>query len=1294
MKGLVGDAVGNMSISPSYRDVVLAARKGLFIIDLEAPLEVPRFLPQGGTWDVADVQWNPHPARAEYIVSTSSEKLLIWNLYLTGKTSIEHALHSHYRAITDINWHTQDPDVVVSTGIDSWLWAWDLRTPHKPVMGEYLISPNMVKAGGTQVKWNRQDGNVLASSHQNEVLIWDRRKGSLPVKSIKAHTAKIYGIDWAHNSSRELVTCSLDKTVKVWDVHDLDEPRSAFQHPVDSPELVPRSSTYAPRTVIRTAYPVWRARDLPFGRGILSLPQRGDDALEMWAHGSDQTEQKAPVEIFEGHNDVVKEFVWRRGGRDWNQFQLITWSKDKTLRFWPVEPEVMQKAGQTPNTPVPPRAQGYADSKFSFRNPVAEAEPKPALSAPVGQRGILAEVRAAPYSHARHPNPVLLRPRGSMHSQTPRLSQSQVSESEPDQTPTAVSMPITIAARKGGTMSRGNIAGKSARMDAFTWLASVKVGDRRGDGSSGTGSGANSGNASRIGSRSRPASREAGLSLDVRRSDSRPRWDEEGEPQSLQDEITSVLTKLSSSKIKLEKHDLAKKRTCTLGLNGPWGEFSSVFVRVTFTFPKDYPQATHPGGTPFIDLERTPLISIRNRAFMLRRLRGIRETRRPCLEACLRFLLFGNEDEHERQPVHIDFDSSSDEEGTSQIRKGRDAAVAMHNDKNIAEPVTSQGVFGPNGSQLVCFNRAPPRIVRNPMHELSVSPSGPSRSVESIPRLFQSPALISDAVRRLTVASHDQTFATSDPRRGENGGNILHIMTNLLMFSRLKSRRASEQSRALDEIPANYSLVPTHVITVFLRDASQVVGARAGQEMAGEHVFEGDDPAELCEKNAAVARKHGRRDHERFFQTMGMLFPSQHMRDITNDNGADGWGTDPLTHNYVTQIYNEFARGKDIQMLAILAVLLLKMYHPPPPPEKPAVRVVSPPSAILQRTSSGEQFSTLRRRKDSRPAPLSPGGWMRPASSPTTNLVSTSLSSMSSRGSWSSLFVSGSVRQLMTGGQDSMHLHASDQSNENLASPGIPVPGGGRMTRGSDIRLSGSDSPLRFPSPLKSWQETSGTSVKMPGAFPSTVTLSRSRTYSQVAVAKTITREKTLVVVDLRDDVRQERAKQLDIFTPEFLQQLMTHVTVYAEILFRWQLLHKRIELLKAVDHDLQSSLSPPHEIERNRLGISVLCSRCGNDTTPRGHTACSSCHARLTMPLCSICRLPVKGRPLIFVFCLLCHHVSHLSCWKSANALACAAGCGCLCKTSEGSVIGNRSAPGSYVMSPQSVSMPSLHLS
>jgi hypothetical protein len=57
-------------------------RKGLFIIDLNAPLEIPRFLPQGGTWDVADVQWNPHVSHARYIVSTSNEKLSVSFLHV------------------------------------------------------------------------------------------------------------------------------------------------------------------------------------------------------------------------------------------------------------------------------------------------------------------------------------------------------------------------------------------------------------------------------------------------------------------------------------------------------------------------------------------------------------------------------------------------------------------------------------------------------------------------------------------------------------------------------------------------------------------------------------------------------------------------------------------------------------------------------------------------------------------------------------------------------------------------------------------------------------------------------------------------------------------------------------------------------------------------------------------------------------------------------------------------------------------------------------------------------------
>ena len=148
----------------------------------------------------------------------------------------------------------------------------------------------------------------------------DAQKGSLPTARIRAHSAKIYGIDWAHTRVHDIVTCSLDKTIKVWNVQDTSTPdfpqtESFFQK---GSKQLPE-----PLTTIITRYPVWRARDLPFGRGILSLPQRSETALEMWATGNDTV----PVEIFEGHTDVVKEFVWRKGGL--GAYMLTLWQSTK-----------------------------------------------------------------------------------------------------------------------------------------------------------------------------------------------------------------------------------------------------------------------------------------------------------------------------------------------------------------------------------------------------------------------------------------------------------------------------------------------------------------------------------------------------------------------------------------------------------------------------------------------------------------------------------------------------------------------------------------------------------------------------------------------------------------------------------------------------------------------------------------------------------------------------------------------------------------------------------------------------
>ncbi|KAG5734715.1 hypothetical protein E4T56_gene8979 [Termitomyces sp. T112] len=1246
MKGLVGDGVGNMSISPSSRDIVLAARRGLFIIDLKAPLEIPRFLPQGGTWDVADVQWNPHPSRAEYIVSTSSEKLLIWNLLLVGKTSIDFILQAHYRAITDINWHTTECDIVISTGIDSWLWAWDLRATRKPIFGLSAF-----KAGGTQVKWNRQDANILASSHADEVLIWDRRKGSLPIKSIKAHGANIYGIDWAHNRCDELVTCSLDKTIKIWDTSTED---------------------LEPKSTIHTTYPIWRARALPFGRGVLSLAQRGDTSLEMYAAGKTDM----PVERFEGHTDVVKEFVWRRGGED--EYQLITWSKDRTLRFWPVEPEIMEQVGHVVSPHRGRRSSLRARSpSISYRNPPEGTEYLPMLSAPVGHRSILAEVRA----------PLPPRP-----------------------------VPHAGARSQGGTMSRGGPNNNSTRnpMDAITWLSVVKVGKRRGSSEGGP---EDSGERSRV--RERPLEGQGQTSADGivagqldsgvvgdderetekkrKRSESGTRGEGEviqSQTQSLQEEITSVLKKLHPIKVNLEKHDLMKKRTCTLGLQGPWGRTTSVFIRVTFTFPRDYPLATHPAGTPTVDIERNPLIPPKDRAFILRRLAVLRE-QRPCLESCLRFLLFRDDDRLGVPPIMESESSSSEDEEHAVPSGGRRSkeisSTTLKTVKNLVEPRTSQGTFGPNG-ELVCFFRAPTRIVKNVLRGLSDSPETPSEEPASTPppadpapapRMFQSPSLLSDAVRRLSLSAKDRQQKTADMRRLGDRHNILRIMTNLLTLQpKPKSAQGSETSerRPLGDLLKSYALLSAPPrSTVFLVPTTNIAGG--DRKVAEDYVFgdtkdvgqppeagHGDGLKEVCVKNARFARRHGRYDHERAFRTLQAFVPSPSKRIVAFD---------PLAIKVIMGLYKDFSKNKDIQMLAMLSVLLLQTYD---------LMVLNAPTTAIPEAMTGLSTTTLRFGGEDyfSLTHRSPQNERAPACSrqPSIPTVSqqpdTSVPSTFSRGSWSSLFNTGTMRQFMSGVQDSL----KEGFNIPLEGPTniSPTPANLHMTTRPRIHLSlkldvprSSLESIRrqqrkeqgFPSsepkspvspPVaggsKSWNETGPHTFKV---SPSLSSVHARRTpLAQVSDPSNVHIDEFKRRIVFKPTIEPSPEIRSNLFNENFLEQLRLHVRFYADLMCRWQLYHKRLELLKSV----KKQTTPLDKNRKLTIGLVRTCTRCMMALPPNANH-CPSCTAPCSMAKCSICRLPVKG---LSRSCLQCFHVTHVSCWSDLGVPICPTGCGCFC--------------------------------
>ncbi|OXV11984.1 hypothetical protein Egran_00256 [Elaphomyces granulatus] len=334
----VKQPVGSMSISPCGRDVVLASKEGLHIIDLDSPYSPPRYLPHHTPWEVADVQWSPFAARDSWVVSTSNQKALVWNLDMkTWENSIEHVLHAHSRAITDINFSAHHLDMLATCAVDSFVHCWDLRIPARPV-----ITFSDWFAGATQVKWNRQDAHIVASSHDKYLRIWDDRMGSYPIRSIEAHSTKINGIDWNRMRYGALVTCSLDNTIKFWDYTSEQE---------------------IPEHTIRASFPVWRARHTPFGWGMLAMPQRGNSDLHLYSRRIGEWSRPMDglplIHSFPGHKGQVKEFLWRpRGaivsGIDHREFQLVSWGTDRELRLHRVDPDILCGVGYEKGKPFVP----------------------------------------------------------------------------------------------------------------------------------------------------------------------------------------------------------------------------------------------------------------------------------------------------------------------------------------------------------------------------------------------------------------------------------------------------------------------------------------------------------------------------------------------------------------------------------------------------------------------------------------------------------------------------------------------------------------------------------------------------------------------------------------------------------------------------------------------------------------------------------------------------------------------------------------------------------------------------
>ncbi|KAB2575701.1 putative RWD, RING finger and WD repeat-containing protein [Lasiodiplodia theobromae] len=834
----VDEPVGSASISPSSRDIVLASREGLHIIDLDNPYSPPRHLAHRTLWEVADVQWSPFASHDGLVASTSNQKALIWDLNHANHPPL--TLHAHSRAITDINLSAHHPDILATCAVDTFVHKWDLRTPDRPV-----FSYAQWDGGAAQVKWNRQDPHILASAHDKLLCIWDERKGVEPLRTIEAHRSKIYGVDWNRMRQGGVLTCSLDGSIKFWD------------YTRDEDEMLER--------VIRTPFGVWRARHTPFGWGALAMPQRGDFDLHLYDRrlrdGVKRDAKVPPVHTFKGHNGQVKEFLWRtRGdvtddGYDQREFQLVSWGSDRQLNLYRIDSSILgsvgYKKGEHTRKKLFMTRQGALYKTFHDEAPVLSPKTK-----------VADQQQAHPFTAPSQLSALFQ----SAGMSKPSLPYAQTAFQGPGAS--ARDRGLTSMQARGLTTMQARTREKKT-VDKLTWMQGVKIGGRDGQ-------------FNRHGSRP-----------DVLSPDQQLLWDS---PESLGDEITHVGSKFK--KVKFEEVEIPR-RTATVTLNGPWGENEApVFMRISIRFPPDYPVS----ATPHCSIEKTTsYISESTISKLDSEIKALAEVyknrKRGSLDAIISYLL-GERGLEESiswlsdgaltdSGVTQDEESSSDEEDEvgadfatpAMEMSGTDILGPLNANANVPLPRQCGAVWSRDGRLVTFF---PPKPEPKPMFSNLEALRNDSRTYKS-KRIFEMLGQLnkespdpgrksSSAVDNPDDSDSQGSWETSSssssgsPVRGGLSGIAPPVAWR---GGPLKFQRSSQHSSAGYEVKP-IAPKPKSIITI--RNLEDLLPAK--RELAERYEIFGE-ASDVCSHNAAVATDCGYSELADIWNLVGLILADQ-----------------------------------------------------------------------------------------------------------------------------------------------------------------------------------------------------------------------------------------------------------------------------------------------------------------------------------------------------------------------------------------------------------------------------------
>jgi len=169
-------------------------------------LQLRRFETQDGVYDCAWSEVNPN----QLVSACANGALKLWDITTRDDFPIQ-KYHEHTQEVAGVNWNLVQKDVFATASWDGTVKIWRPDIPHSvaTLTGHAHSVYNAV--------WCTRHTNLLAScSGDRTVKVWDLNAPQTAVTTIPAHTNEVLALDWNKYNEFQLVSGSVDTTIKIW----------------------------------------------------------------------------------------------------------------------------------------------------------------------------------------------------------------------------------------------------------------------------------------------------------------------------------------------------------------------------------------------------------------------------------------------------------------------------------------------------------------------------------------------------------------------------------------------------------------------------------------------------------------------------------------------------------------------------------------------------------------------------------------------------------------------------------------------------------------------------------------------------------------------------------------------------------------------------------------------------------------------------------------------------------------------------------------------------------------------